>query len=378
MMCVIFLLSRFFSISLINDNVVLNEIYTALSKIVVLAIMIKYFFIRHSISPFVICVLIYYSLLLFTTILCDGSIQRVFMTMYPVVGMCLFIEIKTDHASVDLFKAFAYLLTILAAINFVLMLTVSVENDYSVTTYLLGGRNQLALSLIIALVSLYVITEKYGKTMLFHICVIIFAITILLSRSANNIVAVGLIIAYLYVPTVKNFVQKVGLGNSIIGYIALWSSLVLFKLQELFSFLIVDILNRDITFTNRTYIWDIVLNDFSQKPFLGHGVRDTVNLFYLYLVRVNKPTVDKYFSAHNQILQTLYEGGIIAMVPLCALILICIKKIHYVNNAKITGFLTISIIALLVIMLAEAPGWDSLIIVLALAYNLPKVQKYSN
>ncbi|HLS95743.1 MAG TPA: O-antigen ligase family protein, partial [Sphingobacterium sp.] len=49
-------------------------------------------------------------------------------------------------------------------------------------------------------------------------------------------------------------------------------SIVLLRLQYLFEFFIVDILNKDITLTGRLVIWDEAIMLFSNQPFFGYGL----------------------------------------------------------------------------------------------------------
>ena len=79
--------------------------------------------------------------------------------------------------------------------------------------------------------------------------------------------------------------------------------IVFFRIQNVFSFLIVDVLHKSLTLTNRIYIWDNAFIFIKKGNLLfGNGYVNDGN-FIPYGVRV--------WQAHNQLLQLLYEVGII-------------------------------------------------------------------
>ena len=65
-------------------------------------------------------------------------------------------------------------------------------------------------------------------------------------------------------------------------------------------------------------------------------------------------------------MQTLYEGGIIAIVLLFSLLWHVGKKIKECSNDNIKSICKLMLIVTLVMMLAESPGLDSLLIIVTL------------
>ena len=54
--------------------------------------------------------------------------------------------------------------------------------------------------------------------------------------------------------------------------IVIFVSIVFLRLQEVFSYLIVNILGKDLTFTGRTVIWDYYINEIKNSWVIGYGV----------------------------------------------------------------------------------------------------------
>ena len=63
-------------------------------------------------------------------------------------------------------------------------------------------------------------------------------------------------------------------------------------------------MQKDLTFTNRTFLWDTTLNYFGQSPIVGYGWQN-------YSLRRAMYSSNSIIFAHNQILEWLYLGGII-------------------------------------------------------------------
>lgn len=46
--------------------------------------------------------------------------------------------------------------------------------------------------------------------------------------------------------------------------------------------MIEDLLGKNLTLTNRTLIWGMVVDGFLNSPIIGNGVRETTSLFYIF------------------------------------------------------------------------------------------------
>lgn len=123
-----------------------------------------------------------------------------------------------------------------------------------------------------------------------------------------------------------NTSKKIQINSRIIITIALLIcvSVTFFRIQKLFAVFIEDILNKNITLTGRTNIWDLSYKYIEEHIFFGHGYINDGN-FVLY----NR----ELWQAHNQIIQTLYECG---GIGLFLLILIFYKVANKLENKNIS------------------------------------------
>lgn len=108
----------------------------------------------------------------------------------------------------------------------------------------------------------------------------------------------------------------------LIIFAALNVLIVFFRIQNLFSWIIVDVLGKDITFTGRTQIWDIAINLIKKKPFFGYGETDIIYIEH---------TWGSYYKlmAHNHFLDIMILGGVVSLI--CYIIYL-VYNAHILKN----------------------------------------------
>lgn len=102
-----------------------------------------------------------------------------------------------------------------------------------------------------------------------------------------------------------------GLTVTIMG-VAGFLAIVVFRLQHLFDFIIVDALGKSLTFTGRTFIWDKVFELQGIRCFfIGRGVSGYRELW------VNDR---QYYHAHDGFLDIWLNSGMLGVLVLCAML----------------------------------------------------------
>lgn len=161
-------------------------------------------------------------------------------------------------------------------------------------------------------------------------------ITTILSGSATLTSTVAVMII-LWIFVKKNIIIvniKTGIEISLIFLIGI----VVFRLQDNFSFIIETLLNRNLSFTGRTDIWNSALYMFCNQPIIGYG--------YWVYPPVPHWSPDLYTSvngvavashAHCQFLHFLIQGGIIFFSGFVVLNLWLSTKLNK-NNSLISRF----------------------------------------
>ena len=187
---------------------------------------------------------------------------------------------------------------------------------------------------------------------------------ILYSFSATAVVATAAMYFALLLGT------KTKIGNIIsytVTYFAAFFGIVIFKVQYLFSFLIVDILHKDVTLTDREYVWRDFIAGIKNYPVLGHGYHDS----YLYI-----PEQKKMLYAHNHILQEIYNGGIIAYLVYCWFVILPAAKLWKNRDSSISKVLSAIIFGIFFGSITESLSILIYILIYALSYNVESFISY--
>lgn len=135
-----------------------------------------------------------------------------------------------------------------------------------------------------------------------------------------GILIIGILFLGAYVSKKKiNLIYA--LGSSIIINVLV----VFFRIQYIFSYLLTDILNKDIGLNSRTMIWDIAILTIKDKWLLGSGITTNTSFVPLYGGRL-------IAQGHSMIIQLLHDGGIVSVIIFGLVLFSVISKI---NNSKI-------------------------------------------
>ncbi|EOU1682983.1 O-antigen ligase family protein [Clostridium perfringens] len=348
----------------------INEFYVWGLRILFIVGIILYLSSKR-ISNLIIILSLFYCVKIISTLLNNGDVMVVISEIYTTLGACILIELFSR-------KNFIYFLKGLRNAMFILMIIstlTTLYNPYGFNTiydkvYFQRPGNQLASFMIIVLfISVLYSKIKFGKKLtLFNICLILSSFFIAINvRSASGIVAVTTFFIYLVINDKNKIIKLVNIKNVFLVYTVFYLSIIVFKLQEVFSEIIVGILGKDLTFTGRTILWDSAKEIISKNLYLGIGTQSSTNLIY-------DPGSCSYLSTHNQILQLLVENGFISLIMFFAIIAILLIRVKNINN-KIELLISVTLLSMLLVLFSEAMGFFDLFFVISITYNIPKIKK---
>jgi len=173
--------------------------------------------------------------------------------------------------------------------------------------------------------------------------VVLIGVNTLLAQSASGFCALIVLLLYLFFAQVKSFNKLIN-GYWIFGVYALVSSIfVVFQRFGIMQFFITNILGRSMNLSNRTTIWAYYISEIIRRPIVGYGTMESGGLF-----RWNGQT----WYAHNQILDILIQGGIVALIVVIVLIVL-VKRHNRKNEVIVSGLFSICLLAYLVVGMAE-------------------------
>lgn len=232
--------------------------------------------------------------------------------------------------------------------------------------YILGGNyNQMGSRLILALTT-GMLSIRYSKWLwlnLIPLFISCFAILFMI-RSMTALSSMFLFLLFFLIQNKK--LLSFGAIGVYVGVI-LFQVIICFsgtglENNDLARWFIVDVLEKDMTFTYRTLMWDSALRVFTQSPIWGHGFVDS-DWFVAHMSSIA-------IGAHNYILNTMVYGGIM----LLALYLVIVAK-SLGNLIRVNDTTSIKMIAafgvMCIMMLFEVYETPLVFLMLTIMYYYP-------
>lgn len=238
--------------------------------------------------------------------------------------------------------------------------------------YLMGIKNQMAGQLIPMAAILMIVNygQRRKRNLLTFLALAAALLCEVIVNSSSGIVAAGvLLLCYILFDILPS--RLLSLNKIIIGYIALnfllvFSDLII-RLPGVSSF-IINVLHKDITFSNRSVIWYKGILKALESPLFGIGRQHEGEIVFFEAVNIyDKSTA---YSAHNVLIQTFAELGLAGLVPVGVLIVSTAKKARRMSEDP-NKIVILGVMAVLVTFLTEAYELTYLFILLQFLYYAP-------
>lgn len=221
------------------------------------------------------------------------------------------------------------------------------ENDKDATEYLLGGNyNQMGPIILCAFLT-NILCLKISKWFWINMVPLLVAgmATLLMVQSMTSVTSIILFFLLCLIPNVR--LQRLSIAILFVS-VLLFEFFVCFsgtglENSEIATWFIVDVLEKDITFTGRTEMWDSALRIITESPLWGYGF----------------PAADWYeknmssfaIGPHNMILAVFIYGGIVAFVLYVYCLLYSILKlVHFKDRMSNAILASISVLSLMMLM----------------------------
>lgn len=175
--------------------------------------------------------------------------------------------------------------------------------------------------------------------------------------SATSLTGVFLLIIYILFIYNNTYISRKYVKPKILLFATFFISLgiTFFNIQNWFSYIITDILHKDLTMTGRTNVWEIGFNGFYESPIFGRGSA--------------AKTVD------NCYVQVLYNTGMVGALGFVIFIYRSIKKMHLNAPTKLERF--VGILFAIEVLMFTTESWIhffGLYVTLILAINIRKIE----
>ena len=330
---------------------VFNQLFN-MWELISFIIVVGLFLMERKASKMFLAIIAYEAVLFVSTLLGNSSnYWRLAVSCGEVISMCMLIEIAVYHNPKALIKSMLYVLGIECIIN--LFTIISFPNgmyysDSSWNNWFLGYDNKHQL-FILPLLCIFLIFTTYKQmwAVVELVGVALFSASIYITWSATAVVGFSVFILLILLFEFHFQMGIVEVKKSFVINLITFFAIVIFRVQNLFKFLIVDILHKDMTFTGRTRVWDRTIDYFKDNVLIGVGQYSREeNVFMLGLAH-----------PHNLYLRVLYETGIIGAVCFVVIILILAKKLKEYQRNRYGYIISVTIFCFFLIFQTEAPDY---------------------
>jgi O-antigen ligase len=326
-----------------------------LLKIIVLIFVVIVFFLKKiKLDKSLLFLFIYFIYIVMCTFFKGESILFVLKTY--VTGMLSFVFIKIVSESKnkkDYYLHFTKILDFFLLINLIIILFNVVTknslfiNDNYGSRFFLGSDNRFILYILIQTILYnYLLCNDSSKMLKrrMYFCCIINLITLFVVWSASALVIYVILLCFQFIYQKKK--KKINI-RLVLGIIIIIEILIVFfNIQNLFEYLIVNILHKSLNLSYRTYIWEKAINEITSNVsnlFFGHGFLDLTNRFFINTLNAYG-TIISPIHLHNILINNLYMGGIFGTLLYFIFINSVVNKIILIKKSNIKLYNMYSVI----------------------------------
>ncbi len=352
----------------VSLNGEINLIFNIVS-IIFIAIIIILYLSRGKFSKLQISIFIFITCIGVSTFFGTKDFGTFFKNYGVILAVSLYTEMLINNDLEKFLKALSTLISIYIIVN---LLTVVFTNGFSGDGtlhdfYFLGYDNGSVHIIVLGLFVMMISSHYfYNKLTPFVLTIIgCGVLTYYLEWAASCLVSIALLIFYVIFIYKRKTMKKILDFRFIFGFtFIIFLIIVVFRWQNNFSWLIVDILHKDLTFTGRLVIWDKTLFQICKHPILGLGVQNEK-------IRLAKLGI---YHAHSNFLNVLLESGIIGFVAFLNVFRVATKSLTRKENMnnEIASICTFALFVYLISTLVEVIMDDYLFyILLNICYFIP-------
>ncbi len=348
----------------------LYRILQVVAAVIILFLILK----RKKYSKIMNYILLYFGILIISTFLNKGEISASFFLSLRVLISCLIVDYGLKTQTKVFLNSFEFLLSILVYLNFLSIILfrrgLYVSGIGYTENWILGYKNLHILYILPAILVSFV-NSSYSKDQFSFRCYFLLLISILsliIVNSSTSLIGVFLVLFYLIFRQMVNKRSFFHIKNYVVLYITLFMSIVIFRVQNLFRFLIVNVLHKDLTLTGRTYIWDYVITFIQRKKMLGYGMENS-------MLRLNKTNYWRSYHAHDQLLEIVYKTGFIGLVVYFMIMYVSLKELYLYRSYPIVKLISIIVFSYFIMMLTEFYLFDYYMFIFVFCYNVKYLVK---
>jgi len=354
------------------SNINLFDFFNKILIILIFIILVILTTVKRRINSFVLLSFIFIGWNSMSSYLLAGGVLDLFNNL-KILSFILIINIMVKNKTLSLLRSLNLLFGFYIVLNFLSYIIfpegLYIDNprgDQYRAAWFLGIENQFAYFIIpgIIIVLLYSWYRFEKINLNSFIIVILSGVTIIISWSATAVVSYFFVVVSFVFVLWKGINKLYNFYLLLSTYIVVWLLIVKANSFSILKQVIEDILNKDMTFSSRTLIWEKIFELIPLSKWYGFGNNTSVLVF-----------TTKEFRAHNMFLQIIIDNGIIGALIFSFIILIVGFKMSEHRGNIMIFLLLIGIFGILIGGLTESYRLNNLFMILTLSYNCSLIIK---
>ncbi len=302
-------------------------------KFAAFALIISAWILRGKTDKAYIGLLLFLLLDCVVTVINKGNVSQMISNAITLFAMAVLFGSAAENGSYKFVKVASTVFEILILINLITILLFP-NGLYKLTAvnhhYFLGSRNVMMRTIFpgVCFSILRSVIEKNKLSFRTLAVMAMAGVSLILVWSATALAAYALFCLCLLLFRAKGTPKWFTVKTCYLFAIFIFLLIIVFRFQSLFSYVIVDVLKKDLTFTGRTILWNSAMAHIAKSPIVGYGLEDLQTMG----PKLYKFTA--YDSCHNFFLDVLYQNGIIGFALISILFLSAEKKIDAHTSLK--------------------------------------------
>ena len=367
----------FIGINVIDGNILLSSASKMVVSIIGYLMLFENFNYNKNILniKLILLVMLYSFIILFSAVINNNITMGMIYTNFVYIGFIIYINYCMKDFK-NFINALNILFTLLIIYN--LILAIFFQSSYMYIGYqgsqkvfvgTFESRNGISMVMIPAIAfilirSEYIYEKVRNKDILLCFMVLII---ILLSKSSTGFIVGSLLV--IYVLLLKKIKINININKLMSIYTIIYTQVVIFRIQEtVFRGFIENTLQKNVTLTGRTLIWDFIMKIIPNSLIFGYGRNDII---------AQNTIIRDVTEAHNGLLEILLCTGIIGLFVFILILLNAFRALNK-SNSKISYILSMAIFLYFCIALTESAFTYTKIgfwILIIISSNIEKIIK---
>lgn len=341
-------------------NVIVNVLLLVIAGIV-------YFlsFYKNKISKLQKAIFLFMGISFLSTLITSHDMSHFFKYFIQYSTISLYTELLIKNSLPMFLKNVSILLYALIVANFVTILLYP-NGFFKPEVFLLGYDNATIVTMLLGSMFL-IFTSNYFYQKAKFWAIVPFVITIISYYIRWSVGAmIGCIILLLYFIIFyrkPKFTKYLNIRTFYWGAFILFLLIVVFGIQNYFSFIIEDVFHKSLTLTGRTTIWQNCFDQILHHPILGIGMMD-------YQTRFSTLGI---YHAHCTFLNVVLESGLVGLFSYFYLWHLIIKALLIHKENKMVNLFSFTFLSYLIMTLVDVIDNAEVLFVF---YNLAYFSSY--